>query len=143
MLRSVYVRGLGIHGQYGADKVIASGKDFIKVRALEQESIEHVTASYFGNACTTKDKKLVYWGWQFCPVSAFRMLMFYSEIAFLAKVITAAWRSKNLISPPLTLFQASERIKKIVVGNAYIMALYETGQIVGVGSNLAVFLAHI
>eukprot|EP00826_Nyctotherus_ovalis_P008725 TRINITY_DN12265_c0_g3_i2.p1 TRINITY_DN12265_c0_g3~~TRINITY_DN12265_c0_g3_i2.p1 ORF type:complete len:204 (-),score=21.85 TRINITY_DN12265_c0_g3_i2:772-1383(-) len=138
MSRHVYIRGLGLLGQYGTLRPIAGSKTFVRVPAFTAEPIDRIAASYFGNACTTVRGALYYWGWQFCPMSSFRLLMLYNEGSLLSRAINKFYKGKNMVATPRMLFDFKEPIKKVALGNGYVMALSKAGNLFGLGANNSV-----
>ena len=138
MKRYVYVRGLGILGQYGTKNPITGSKTFIKIKNFSDEPITKIGAGYFGNLCGTDTGKVYYWGWQFCPVTGFRQLMIYNEHTFMSRWVNRVFKNQNIISPPQLLFEFNQPLAKIGFGNAYAMALTKSGILYGTGANNSV-----
>jgi alpha-tubulin suppressor-like RCC1 family protein len=142
-MNRLYVRGLGLLGQYGTPKAIKGSRKFIEVNKFTEEPITQIAAGYFGNACATSKGKVYYWGWQFCPVTGFRLLMIYNEGSFISRTINSLCHGKNMIATPKLIYDFNQPICKLSIGNAYVMVLTNTGNLFGFGSNDSVTFKEI
>lgn len=139
LIRSVYVRGLGIHGQFGMYGIIDGSSKFLKIQKLKDLNIEHIASNFFSNAAVTADNKLFYWGWNYNPYSSFQVLD-YNQIPILGSLIYYIRTHKKSFNYPHKLFESEAKIKKVVLGNSYLIGLDKNGKVFGVGSNDAVDL---
>jgi len=142
-MNRLYVRGLGLLGQYGIPRAIKGSKTFIQINKFTEEPITQIAAGYFGNACATSKGKVYYWGWQFCPISGFRLLMIYNEGSLISRIINTLYYGKNMIATPKLINDFKEPILKLSLGNAYVMVLTNIGNLFGFGSNDSVSFKEV
>ena len=134
--RSVYTRGSNLFGQLGKGQGTVFSGRFAKIDRLSEESIEEITANYFGSVCSTSDNRLIYWGWTFAPDSALRYLSFLEDFPFLDH-FKRFWTFRRH-THPTSLHKLVQPIQKLAMGNAFLLALDKEGKAYGLGSNAAV-----
>lgn len=136
--RRVYVRGLGTHGQFASNSLIYGSKEFVKAELLDGYEVDKIAANYFSSACVTKDNQLFYWGWKFCPYSSFNLLHRMEYIPFASWLAFIRRKFDKRIGNIYKVNGMKEEVDKIVLGNAYAIALGKNGKVVGLGANDAV-----
>ena len=135
IIRNVYVRGIGIHGQYCTNDYIRYSKEFRKIDLFKNTVVDKVAANYFATSCTTIEGELLYWGWKFNPYSCFSLLDWQEDIPILGKISNI---KRRIGIEPNVLYNFGiypEGIKKICMGNSSVLALTNKGELLGCGSN--------
>jgi len=140
IVRSIYVRGLGIHGQFCTKEYVPYSRTFLKLDLFNNCIIDKISANYFGTGCSTTEGELLYWGWNFNPYTCFSLLEWYEALPMYAHIVHFKRKWSKQPSILYNLGEYNEGIARICLGNAYVLSLTNKGELLGAGTNDAVYL---